>query len=220
MTPQAIETLLTSDNFSDQIRGLNHLRNLDPALAFPLLKPLISDPNPRIRYAAVSQLDPIGAVNLAESLELLRERLFNDSEIDVQSVAADVIGGLKLTEAYPDLEQAYNNTQDWLLQMSIVATLGEMGDPRGAELLKTALSSPQSLIRTAAIGALGDLGDPSIVPLLLPLVEDEDWQVRYRLALTLGQLPTPEGLAALERLSQDEAEQVAATAQEALAALV
>jgi HEAT repeat protein len=220
MTPQEIQTLLTSDNFSDQIRGLNHLRNLDPALAFPLLKPLLKDPNPRIRYAAVSQLDPIGAVNPRESLELLRERLFNDSEIDVQSAAADAIGGLKLTEAYPDLEQAYRNTQDWLLQMSILATLGEMGDPRGAELLKTALSSPQSLIRTAAIGALGDLGDASIVPLLLPLAEDEDWQVRYRLALTLGQLPAPEGLAALERLSQDEAEQVAATAREALAARV
>ncbi|MEB3175051.1 MAG: HEAT repeat domain-containing protein [Cyanobacteriota bacterium] len=220
MTPQDIETLLTSDNFSNQIRGLNHLRNLDPALAFPLLKPLLNDPNPRIRYAAVSQLDPIGAVNPQESLELLRERLFNDSEIDVQSVAADVIGGLKLTEAYPDLEQTYNNTQDWLLQMSIVATLGEMGDPRSVELLKTALSSPQSLIRAAAIGALGDLGDAGIMSILLPLAEDEDWQVRYRLALTLGQLPTPEGLAALERLSQDEAEQVAATAREALAARV
>ncbi|MFN5516168.1 MAG: HEAT repeat domain-containing protein, partial [Cyanobacteriota bacterium] len=181
------------------------------------LKPLLNDPNPRIRYAAVSQLDPIGAVNPQESLELLRERLFNDSEIDVQSAAADAIGGLKLTEAYPDLEQAYNNTQDWLLQMSIVATLGEMGDPRGMALLTRALSSPQSLIRSAAIGALGDLGDASIVPLLLPLVEDEDWQVRYRLALTLGQLPTPEGLTALSVLSRDDAEQVANTAEEMMA---
>jgi len=213
MTPQDIETLLNSGNFSDCIRGLNQLRHLEPQVVFPLLKPLVNDPNPRIRYAAISQLDPVGAVNPTETLALLRERLFNDSEIDVQSIAADVIGGLKLTVAYPDLQQAYEQTSDWLLQLSIVATLGEMGDRRGIELLKEALQSEYSLIRTAAIGALGDLGDASVLPVLFPLAQDEDWQVRYRLALTLGNFQGPQVQEVLTMLSQDPAAQVAATAQ-------
>ncbi|MGA1622962.1 MAG: phycobilisome degradation protein NblB [Synechocystis sp.] len=213
---ETIQTLLNSDNFSDKVRGLNQLRQLDPATAFPLLKPLVNDANPRIRYAAVSQLDPVGQADLDESLILLRDRLFNDPEIDVQSVAADVIGGLKLTAAYPDLKKAYEETPEWLLQMSIVATLGEMGDRRGFDLLKIALNSENSLIRTAAISALGELGDPEAITLLAPLIQDEDWQVRFRLALAIGQLPHPDRQTLLQQLAQDGAEQVAKTAQELL----
>ncbi|MEY2985092.1 MAG: hypothetical protein RLZZ568_1709 [Cyanobacteriota bacterium] len=212
-----LQTLLNSDNFSDKVRGLNQLRQLDPATAFPLLKPLVNDPNPRIRYAAVSQLDPAGQADLEAALVLLRDRLFNDPEVDVQSVAADVIGGLKLTAAYPDLQKAYEETPEWLLQMSIVATLGEMGDHRGFDLLKIALASDNSLIRTAAISALGELGNPEALTLLAPLVDDPDWQVRYRLALAIGQLPHPQGPALLQQLATDVTEQVAATAKDLLA---
>jgi len=214
---ETIQALLNSDNFSDKIRGLNQVRQLDPVTAFPLLKPLVNDPNPRIRYAAVSQLDPAGQADLDEALVLLRDRLFNDPEIDVQSVAADVIGGLKLTAAYPDLQRVYEETPEWLLQMSIVATLGEMGDRRGFDLLKIALGSDNSLIRTAAISALGELGNPEALALLSPLINDEDWQVRYRLAQAIAQLHHPDGQALLHQLAQDEVEQVAATAQDLLA---
>ncbi|MBE9195378.1 MULTISPECIES: phycobilisome degradation protein NblB [Synechocystis] len=214
----SIKALLDSESFSDKVRGLNQLRALEPAQAFPLLKPLVNDANPRIRYAAVSQLDPVGNADLEQSLQLLRDRLFNDPEIDVQSVAADVIGGLKLTAAYPDLKKAYEETPEWLLQMSIVATLGEMGDSRGFDLLKIALSSENSLIRTAAISALGELGNPDAFPLLVPLAQDEDWQVRYRLALAVGHLEHPDRQSLLQQLAQDKAEQVASTARELLAA--
>ncbi len=214
-----IQGLLESDNFGEQIRGLNHLRNLDPAIAFPLLKPLVTHNNPRIRYSAVSQLDPIGQANPAESLIMLRDRLFNDPEMDVQAAAADVIGGLKLTDAYPDLENAYQQTSDWLLQMSIVATLGEMGDARGFDLLKLALGSENSLIRMAAISALGELGNPAAITFLMPLVNDDDWQVRYRLAQSLSQLDSTSTRPTLEQLSHDSAEQVAAIAKELLLSL-
>jgi HEAT repeat protein len=214
----SIKALLDSDNFSDKVRGLNQLRALEPAQAFPLLKPLVNDANPRIRYAAVSQLDPVGKADLEQSLQLLRDRLFNDPEIDVQSVAADVIGGLKLTAAYPDLQKAYEETPEWLLQMSIVATLGEMGDRRGFDLLKIALGSENSLIRTAAISALGELGNPEALPLLASLVQDEDWQVRYRLALAVGHLEHPDRQSLLQQLAEDPVEQVANTARELLTA--
>jgi HEAT repeat protein len=216
VTPESVQQLLSSDSFSDRVRGLNQLRQIEPKLAFEMVKPLINDSNPRIRYAAVSQLDPLGQENPSEALVLLRDRLFNDPEVDVKSVAADVIGGLKLTEAYEDLRKVYETTPEWLLQMSIIATLGEMGDARGFDLLKIALNSENSLIRTAAISALGDLQISEAIPLLLPLAKDEDWQVRFRLAIALGQFEKVKVEKVLTELAQDSFEQVAQTAQDIL----
>jgi hypothetical protein len=216
VTPESVQQLLHSDSFSDRVRGLNHLRQIERKLAFEMVKPLIKDSNPRIRYAAVSQLDPLGQENPSEALALLRDRLLNDPEVDVKSVAADVIGGLKLTEAYDDLQRVYETTSEWLLQMSIVATLGEMGDGRGFHLLKIALNSDNSLIRTAAISALGDLQLADAIPLLLPLAKDEDWQVRFRLAIALGQFERASVEKVLTELTQDPFEQVAQTAQDIL----
>lgn len=220
VTPESVQQLLSSDSFSDRVRGLNQIRQIESKLAFEMVKPLIKDPNPRIRYSAVSQLDPIGNENPQEALALLRDRLFNDPEVDVKSVAADVIGGLKLTEAYDDLQKVYETTSEWLLQMSIIATLGEMGDARGFDLLKIALSSENSLIRTTAISSFGDLQIPDALPLLFPLAKDEDWQVRFRLAIALGKFEKAQVEKVLTELAQDPFEQVAQTAQDILNKIV
>jgi HEAT repeat protein len=116
-----------------------------------------------VRYAAISQFDRLGQQNETVAWELLRDRLRNDPEIDVKSAAADAIGTLKLPEAFEELQQTYFQTQEWLLQMSIIATLGELGDPRGLDLLKASLSNENEMVLTAAIGAIGELGDPQAV---------------------------------------------------------
>lgn len=208
-TPETVQALLNSDNFGERIRGINQLRHLDPAVAFALVQPLIGDENARIRYSAVSQLDVLGNQDLPATLKILRDRLYNDTEFDVQAVAADVIGALKLTEAFDDLKQMYYRTNEWLIQVSIVATLGEFGDFRGLEILESALNGENSLVRTAAVSAIGELGAPGSLPLLLPLLEDEDWQIRYRLAQALGHLGGEEAKVALRQLAQDPLEQVA-----------
>ncbi len=96
-----------------------------------MVQPMITDKNTRVRYAAVSQLDTLGQNNKTASLEILRDRLFNDPEPDVQAAAADAIGGLKLVEAFEDLANIYHDTSEWLVQFSIIAALGELGEPRG-----------------------------------------------------------------------------------------
>ena len=217
ITSESVKELLYSDNFGDRIKGINQLRELDPAVAFEMIQPLITDRNTRVRYAAVSQLDPLGNQDLDKSLELLRDRLFNDTEIDVQAAAADVIGGLKLTAAFEDLQQLYQQTSEWLIQFSIIATLGEFGDPRGFDLLKGALASDISLLQTTAIGSLGELGDSRAIALIIPFAINEDWQIRHRVAQALGRLGSSEARAILEKLAQDEVEQVAQEAKNHLA---
>jgi HEAT repeat protein len=209
ITPDSVKQLLDSENFGERIRGINQLRQLDPQVAFAMLKPLVADANARIRYAAVSLLDTLGGEDLATSCELLRDRLFNDPEVDVQAAAADAIGGLRLLEAFDDLEQLYRQTSEWLIQLSIVATLGELGHPRSFDLLRESLASDNDLVVTAAISSLGELGNPDAVPLLVPFATHEDWQMRYRLVQALGHLGGAEAQATLAKLVIDPHEQVA-----------
>ncbi len=213
ITPESIKDLLNSEDFGERIRGLNQLRQIEPETAFAMVRPMITDKNTRVRYAAVSQLDTLGQTDLTISLEILRDRLFNDPEPDVQAAAADAIGGLKLTEAFEDLETLYHQTNEWLIQFSIIAALGELGDTRGFDLLEIALKSDNNLLQTAAIGSLGELGDTRAVPLLIPFANNEDWQIRYRLVQALGRLGGEEAKTTIQRLTEDSVEQVAQEAK-------
>ncbi|MGK7932220.1 MAG: HEAT repeat domain-containing protein, partial [Microcystaceae cyanobacterium] len=193
--------------------GVNQLRQLESSLAFELIEPLITDSNPRVRYSAVSQLDTLGKENKEKTLDLLRDRLLHDGEIDVKAAAADVVGALQLTEAYEVIETLYYQSSDWLIQMSIVAALGEMGDPRGFNLLKDAMASDNSLVQTSAISAMGELGNLEAIPLLIPYATDEDWQIRLKVAQALGNLGGDQVKDALQQLSADTVELVAQQAK-------
>lgn len=213
ITPESVTSLLNSEDFGERIRGLNQLRQIEPETAFTMVQPLITDQNTRVRYAAVSQLDTLGLVDRTSALEILRDRLFNDPEPDVQAAAADAIGGLKLVEGFTDLANVYHNTSEWLVQFSIIAALGELGEPQGFNLLEEALQSNNNLLQTAAIGSMGELGDPRGIPLLTQFVDHEDWQIRYRLVQALGRLGGDEAQAIIEQLVDDESEQVAQEAK-------
>ena len=213
ITPESVKELLSSENLGDRLRGVNQLRQLEPAQAFELVQTPINDSNSRVRYAAVSQLDTLGEQDLQTSYTILRDRLLNDDEVDVQAAAADCIGALKLTDAFEDLRQIYRSTGEWLLQFSIIAALGVFGDPRSFDLLAEALNSNTDLVKTAAISSLGELGDLRAISLLVPYASDPDWQIRYRVAQALSRLGGDEARKTLETLAQDQVEQVANEAQ-------
>lgn len=218
ITHESVGQLLNSEDYGDRLTGLNQLRQLDPAVAFPLLQPLVTDSHARVRYAAVSQMDTLGQQDLKVSLELLRERIKTDKEVDVRAAAADAIAGLKLTEAFEDLRELYQETNDWLIHTSVLAALGEMGDPRGFDLLAEALKSENTLIQTVAVGALGELGDDRAVPLLIPFASNEDWQIRYRLVQALSRLGGSQARTTLEQLATDEVKPIAQEAKAGLEA--
>ena len=213
VTPESVQELLTSEDFGHRLSGVNQLRQLDPTIAFDLIQTAIADRNVRVRYAAVSQMSTLGQQNPAMTLEILRRCLLEDPEADVQAAAADALGALKLVAAYEDLERLYHQTSEWLVKFSIIAALGELGEPRSFSLLETALSSANELIQTAAIGSLGELGDIRALPLLIPFATNPDWQIRYRTAQALSHFNSPEARTTLQKLSQDEAEPVAQEAK-------
>lgn len=216
-TPESIKQMLSSEDLGDRLRAVNQIRELeDTKIAFELVQTAINDSNARVRYSAVSQMDTLGGQDLQTSLNILRDRLLNDPEPDVQAAAADCLGALKLTEAFVDLQQLYHNTNEWLVQFSIIATLGELGDPRSFELLKEALTSDNELVQTAAISSLGDLGDMQAIPLLVASATNPDWQIRYRVVQALDKLGGAEAKSTLETLANDQVEAVAQEAKNCL----
>ncbi|MEH2383201.1 MAG: HEAT repeat domain-containing protein [Nostoc sp.] len=216
ITSESVKQLLSSEDLGDRLRAVNQIRQLEPAIGFELIQTAIGDRNSRVRYSAVSQMDTLGTQDLRLSLDILRDRLLHDSEVDVQAAAADCLGALKLREAFEDLQQLYYTTSEWLIQFSIIATLGELGDPRAFELLKEALSSENELVQTAAISSLGDLGDLQAVPLLAPYATNPDWQIRYRLVQALARLGNAEAKSILETLANDEVDAIANEAKHSL----
>lgn len=217
VNPELVKQMLSSEDLGDRLRAVNQIRELeDRAVAFELVQAAINDRNARVRYSAVSLMDTLGQQDLSIALNLLRDRLINDPEPDVQAAAADCIGALKLTDAFEDLQQLYHNTPEWLVKFSIVATLGELGDPRSLQLLKEALNSDNDLVQTAAISSLGDLGDRQAVPLLIPYAKNPDWQIRYRVVQSLHRLGGAQAHTTLETLASDEVEAVAQEARNCL----
>jgi HEAT repeat protein len=214
-TPESVRQLLSSEDLGDRLRAVNQIRELEPATAFELVQIAIGDSNSRVRYSAVSQFDTLGTQDLDLSLDLLRG-LLKDPEADVQAAAADCLGALKLHAAFEDLEQLYNTTPEWLVQFSIIAALGELGDPRSLELLKQGLASDVELVQTAAISSLGELGDVQAVPLLAAYATNPDWQMRYRVAQALARLGGAEAKSILETLANDEVDAIATEAKKSL----
>jgi HEAT repeat protein len=215
ITPESVKQSLGSEDLGDRFRAVNQIRQLDPAVGFELIQSAVKDSNARVRYSAVSQMDTLGGQNLDLSLNILRN-LLDDPEPDVQAAAADCLGALKLQAAFDDLQKLYQSTNEWIVKFSIVAALGELGDPRGFELLKEALASDNELVQTAAISSLGELGNKQAIPLLAPYATNPDWQIRYRLAQALNNLNSAEAKPILETLANDQAEAVATEAKKAL----
>jgi HEAT repeat protein len=216
VTPESVEVMLKSEDFGQRLSAVNQMRQLDPAIAFHLLQVASEDRNTRVRYAAVSQLASVGHQDDAVTLELLRDRLLHDPEIDVQAAAADALGALHYTTAFEDLQQLYHSTNEWMLKFSIIAALGELGDLRAFDLLKDALDSDNDLVKTAAVGSLGELGDRRALPLIMPYATSPDWQLRYRVVQALGRFDQPEAQSALESLASDEVGPVAEEAKNQL----
>ncbi|MBF2065715.1 MAG: HEAT repeat domain-containing protein [Calothrix sp. C42_A2020_038] len=212
VTPESVKEMLNSQDLGDRLRAVNLIRDLEPKIGFELIQSAVNDSNARVRYSAVSQMDTLGGQDLDLSLNLLR-RMLKDPEPDVQAAAADCVGALKLVTAYDELNQLYYSTNEWIVQLSIIATLGALGEPRGFELLQEALDSDNELVKISAISALGELGNPEAVSLIAPLAQSSDWQIRHRVVLALRLLGGEQAESILESLANDEVEAVATEAK-------
>jgi len=107
-----------------------------------------------------------------------------DSDMRVKAKAIDVLGALRADDATPVLVQyLFLRTTDPLLMQRILASLGKIGDPRGAqpivELLQRDLD-PDT--RGTAIFALGEIGAPEALDSLTQIAKTDGDATLRRLA--------------------------------------
>lgn len=218
MDSESLRQQLQSSDVGDRLRAINLIRNLPSHDAVMLLLHAAQDSSARVRYAALSQLGGHPIPDATQVLPTLRQALLSDPEVDVRAAAAACLGDLKDPTVLPDLLAAFERETEWLLQFSVIAALGELGDVGAFDALVSALSHENDLIRTAAAAALGDLGDPRAIPYLEPLINDPDWQLRFRVCLSLGHIDDAATQPLLAQMAQDPNEHVAQEAQRALSA--
>jgi HEAT repeat protein len=217
---ELLNALETASDLGARLRAVNQARFLDPELQFQVLAKAGSDSSSRVRYAAISQLGTVPLSDPTPILVLLREKLVEDPEYDVRAAAAAALGDLKQPQALNDLLIAYHRETEWLVHFSIIAALGELGNPDAFDLLTDILTQGNELMRTVAAGALGDLKDPRAVPILAAQLTTADQQLRYRICLALINIGKEIGHEAVRpsllALSQDPDPQIATQAQEFL----
>jgi HEAT repeat protein len=186
---------LRSNSPAERALGINYARYLDDHTRYDILIEMIEDSDPQVRYAAVTQLATVGAHDRQRTLRAVRKILWNaEEDATVRAGAADVLGGLRFHEAYPDLEKLFHESKDWVVRFSIVAALGEMGVPEAFSILVEALESKdEPLVQLAAIGALGELGDERARVHLEPLMNSADASIVERARFALEALDARQG---------------------------
>eukprot|EP00741_Cyanophora_paradoxa_P003787 tig00000718_g3681.t1 len=184
-----------SEDPQERSAAIRGTRAYPGRLAIPMLLQAAKDVDAACRFQAVSSIASFGQVEGLDEAAVamaLEDSLFNEPDATIQAAAADAIGALKLARCFPALQDKLLQSADWSVRTAIVAALGELKDPRGYDLIVSALRGATDeadiWVKLAAIVALGELGDKRAVELLEPLVEDEDFQVSMRARQALDAL--------------------------------
>lgn len=115
----------------------------------------------------------LGDVQDAKATEALLAAA-NDPDPRVRIKAIDTLGNVRAKEATPLLvQQLFMRDTDLNTKRHILATLGEIGDPRAVGPVSDFLARDvDPAARGNAIFALGDIGDPKAVPALEAVARD------------------------------------------------
>ena len=154
----------------------------------------LRDPSKMVRSAALSALATRGdAVNIASVARLLQ-----DSDIDVQNKAVDMMIQLKHPDTVKYLTDALKDESEYA-RRSAVEVLNELGSKDSVKELFNVLKDDDWWVRSRAGDALAEIGGPKVVSSVVQLIQDEDEEIR-RTAIEILNATKDEG--AVEHLIQ------------------
>lgn len=134
------------------------LGRIGDAVSAPALGEALNDPVPGVRYAAALALGRIPADGAATRLT---RALRTDASWWVRYAAVLALGRTRKGFVVGALEDTLRLEPKWQVRMLAVRSLQDVGSPRAAEAVASALRDPDSGVRTAAAMALGRIGDDS-----------------------------------------------------------
>jgi HEAT repeat protein len=217
MDIEEIKASLTEADFQRRLQAIAALKAHDAEVAVPLLISKKRDPEFLVRSFVAMGL---GKQLTAESFTALLEMMQFDRDTNVQSQAADSLS-LFGQVAVPYLVTTFHQNKNWLVRLSILAAIAEMGCPD--ELLEVcveAFDDQDATVQEAAVETLaflqGTNQQQAALSHLVKLASSASVPMRIRVATTLKQFDDPEAKATLAQLRQDPDHQVVAAALEDL----
>jgi HEAT repeat protein len=196
-----------------ELAALGHRPSLSPADVARLEDARASDPDARVRAAALAALVRAGSPGARAAWD----RGVLDAAPAVRRRAAELAPSLA-APAPVDALLALLGDDDVTVVEAAAWAVGELGAPalaRGAvaALGDTVSNHRDALAREAAVAALGALGDPSALPVILAACTDKP-AVRRRAVLALAPFDGPEVDAAITAALEDRDWQVRQAAED------
>lgn len=197
---ESVEQMLHSTEPSVRMRGLNRARShyQDVNDFARVLVPIAqSDRNPQVRYVAVSQMSALDRDALTEEtkksiLDAALTIMKSDNDTSCKSGAADTVAALRLTDGFDSLVEAFKTTNDWMLRVTIAASMGEFGHPGAFDFLNDILDGVEAegdeLLIAAAVGSFGDLNNKDALPVIEKYIDHPDDSIKERAEIARNML--------------------------------
>jgi bilin biosynthesis protein len=175
----------------------------DPTAVPTLLHSFLNDEDTVVRSSSAGALARTGEASVPALLEILAS---SDQPEDIKGHAAWALAFIG-SEASDYLYKALNSAS-LDVRCAVIGALGhvaqEQSDEKSCNLLVSALTDAEPIIRTEAAAALGQVTYPPSVPHLILALKDSDLDVRKAAINSLGKIGDRTALPSLTTALEDE----------------
>ncbi len=203
-TPFLIKSLANHENVVVRRAAAKTLTIIgDPSAVPTLLNSFLNDPDTVVRSSSAGALAKTGEASVPALLEILGD---DNKSQDIKGHAAwalAFIGSEGADYLYKALDSASLD-----VRCAVIGAIGhvaqEQSDEKSCNLLVSALTDPEAIIRAEAATALAQVNYPPAVSHLILALQDVDLDVRKAAINSLGKMGNPIALESLQNLLDDE----------------
>jgi len=205
-TPFLVDALATHPNVTVRRAAAKTLTIIaDPTAVPNLLHAFLTDEDTVVRGSSAGALARTGEAAVPSLLSILAS---TDQPEDIKGHAAWALAFIG-SDAADYLYKALNDAS-LDVRCAVIGALGhvaqEQSDQKSCNLLVSALTDPESIIRTEAAAALGQVNYPPAVPQLILATQDADLDVRKAAINSLGKIGDRTALKPLQARLNDPQE--------------
>jgi bilin biosynthesis protein len=217
-TPFLTEALATSSDVVLRRAAAKTLTLIaDPTAVQALLAAFLHDEDTVVRSSSAGALARTGEAAVPALLEILASSQHSEDIKGHAAWALAFIGSEATEYLYAALKSDSLDVRCAVIG-AIAHVAQEQTDEKSCNILISALTDPESLIRTEAASALGNVNYPAAIPHLILATKDTDVEVRKAAVSGLGKLGDRSVIGALQTaMDEDEATVVRTLAKLAIA---
>ena len=216
-TPFLVEALATCSNVVIRRAAAKTLTIIADSSAVPdLLYAFLNDQDTVVRSSSAGALARTGEAAVPSLLDILASPTSSEEIKGLAAWALAFIGSEATEHLYRALKSKSVDVRRAVIG-AIAHVAQEQSDEKSCNVLVSALTDPESLIRTEAASALGQVNYPPATPHLILALQDADGDVRKAAVSSLGKLGDRAVIEPLQSALNDEIEVVRTLAKLAIA---